>query len=267
MSFFILLLSVVSNILIFKFPSWIYYFGIVWLLGVNGAIFYVVSGSDFLSLKRKFVVFSLSLLIVVYLWWVVFIEQAIMRYVLALFVSFIIFLGIRLLVLYKNASVLESSPMLNNFLGYVNVFSFFCLTIAVLFIQGQFLSVDAWVFLYGVYYGLTALLSFSILQSYHGQRVVDRGNSRLAFHVAWFYTGIAEVVIIQFSWVLGLLLLDYYLQAAFLFLIYYLTLGILRQYIVFGKAGISDRVLYKYLFFFAGGLILLLATFFGKYLL
>lgn len=252
--------------LIFKFPSSIYYVGAFWIAGVMRAIFYAGHGGSMSRAKVRAVAASFFILLVGYLWWVVFIQTALVRYGMALVMSLIPAFGVRLLSLYKNEEIGASSPMLNNFLGYVNAFSFFVLTVALLFVQGQFLPVDLWVVLYLVYYCIIAVLSFFILQSYEGQRIVDVGNPRLAFAAVLFYTGIAEIIVIQFSWVLGLLIIDYYLQAAFLFLVYYQVMGILRQYIVFGVAGVTGRVVQKYVLFLVLGMILLLTTFFLKYL-
>jgi hypothetical protein len=259
-------LSILSNALIFKFPSSIYYVGAFWIAGVVRAIFYAGRGGAVSRAKIRAVAASFFILLAGYLWLVVFVQGALVRYGAALLVSLITAFGVRLLSLYTKGEIGASSPMLNNFLGYLNAITFFIVSVAVLFVQGQFLPVDLWAVLYLVYYCIIALLSFYILQSYEGQRVVDVGNPKLAFAAVLFYAGIAEIIVIQFSWVLGLLIVDYYLQAAFLFLVYYLVIGILRQYIIFGVAGMTERVVHKYLLFFAIGLSLLLATFFLKYL-
>ena len=267
MSFFVLCLSIASNALIFQFPSSIYYVGALWIAVVVRAVFYVGHGGPVSRVKIRMLAASFFVFLFGYLWWVVFIQADMARYAAALVASLVTAFGVRLVFLYKNGEISAASPMFNNFLGYMNACSFFVITVASLFAQGQFLPVDSWIVLYLVYYCVVALLSFFILQSYEGQRVIDAGNPALALAAVWFYVGIAEIIVIQFSWVFGLLIIDYYLQAAFLFLVYYQIIGLLRQYIVFGAAGITVRVVYKYLIFFLMGLILLLATFFSKYLI
>lgn len=158
-------------------------------------------------------------------------------------------LGLFLFVLHDRAgeNFLRLPYGIENITSYFNLASFFFGTVALYFFELNSNQKFFWFF--GLFGALVISLSYSSYLIFDIQGPVSR-----------LYLGVTVFVMLELFWVVGMMPVPVYTKAGLLVVFFYLILGLSKHYLIFGWAGFSRKIFWRYIAVAGSSVVIILST-------
>lgn len=226
------------------YPPIIYGVGLI-VIGLT--IFFILRNREERPSHILAILFSAVLLIVTHYILLVFLENAFVAHGFIAFTSLIQFS--LLYSIHERREGASDGPRyaLQNIIGYCNVTVFYFLSVDLFYLDLQTNQKFVW------------FLAFFIL----GSAALFYSAFDIFNLIQWRTVAFGSVILLMLGemfWAAKLLPVSVYSQGAFTTLLYYVTLGLTRHYLLFGSAELSRKVVSRYLTISVSGFLLILAT-------
>lgn len=193
------------------------------------------------------VAFSAGLLIITNYVLLVFLENAFVAHGFIIFTSVVLF--VLLYSIYERyiSKARSSHYALENIIGYCNLAVFYFLSVDLFYLDLQ--TNKPFLLFVGIFVLGAALLSYSALD------IFNLRNLR-----ALLFGSVIILALGEIFWIAKLLPVSVYSQGAIITLLYYVTFGISRHYLLFGWEEVTRKIVSRYLTISCFGFLLVLGT-------
>jgi hypothetical protein len=198
----------------------------------------------------------------------IFLEGSVLIQGFIVVISFTLFLFLYAIYERLSHTVKQEHYALENIIGYVNLLAFFFLSIDIFYLDLQIQNIRFPFNLFGTIFdvNLSSNQKFILFLFFFIASVFLLSYSSLKVFAIVFsyktalYTAVLLLVSLEFFWAANFLPVSVYSKGALVTLLYYAVLGFSRHYLIFGKKGLSRKIVERYVYISMIGFFLVFLT-------